>query len=298
MPGDETSWKKKRIDLCLKLFTHTQRLLYFICRYTMFSVCCSNAFFRFGVFMPRDTKVLRCVSRKSPLLCSRSWVWLLPPSFIHIMMLQRFSTCLWGGFAAHHFYRNTSILCPLVLPLWLRYQMTFRWWTLDEAKWEGSLKCTAGCCNHLPMEVRLRRLRRSHLRRFKRNRSEALCFFFLHNYPSGLCSRPKQHANEQTSENIHEAGSEIRTRLHLPFQSSTHLPKKLPFGSYLSRKAFITVLLHLASWFICECGYFTPFPPRRVFHSQLLQFDLVCISHISLSNLVCSQHQFHFLGLC
>lgn len=62
--------------------------------------------------------------------------------------------------------------------------------------------------------------------------------------------------------------------------------KKVPFGSYLSRKAFITVLLHFASWFICECGNLTPFHPRRVFHSHLLQFALVCISHISLSNFV------------
>lgn len=75
--------------------------------------------------------------------------------------------------------------------------MTFGWWTLDEAKWQGGLKCTAGWCDHLPMEVRLRRLRRSHPCRFKQNRS--VLFLFLHSYPSGLCSLPKQHANEQTS---------------------------------------------------------------------------------------------------
>lgn len=90
------------------------------------------------------------------------------------------------------------------------------------------MTCTAGWCNHLQMEVRSRRLCRSHLRRFKQNRSEALCFFFCTITSQDYACLQKQHANEQTSENIHEPGSEIRTRLHLPFQSSSP-PKKAPF---------------------------------------------------------------------
>lgn len=133
--------------------------------------------------------------------------------------------------------------------------MTFWWWTLAGAKWKECLKCSACWSNHLQMEVRLRRLCRSHLSRFKQNRSDVLCFFFLHNYPSGLCSLPKQHANERTSENIHEPGSEIRTRLHLPFQSSTPPQKKKAPFSFLPLQesfynSFVTFcfLVHLWAW--------------------------------------------------
>lgn len=196
--------------------------------------------------MPRDTKVLRCVSRKSLLLCSRSLLWLLPPSFIQIMTLQRSSAltgpiCLSWGFAAQHFYRNTLKWCPLVLPLWLRCQMTFRWWTLDE----GSLKCTAGRCNRLQMEVRLRRLCRSHLSRFKQNRSEALCFFFAQ-LPVRIMQSSKTTCKWA---NIREHPW-AWLRETDPFTSFSKFdpPRKLPFGSYLFRKAFITVLLHFLMW--------------------------------------------------
>lgn len=167
----------------------------------------------------------------------------------------------------------------------------------DLQRW--SLKCIADWSNLLQMEVGIR-LCRSHQSRFKQNRSEALFLFlfFLHNYPSGLCSLPKQHEKEQTWENIHEPGSETRTRLHLPFQRSDQKKKKKKLLLFPTSPGRVLLqLLHFSSWFICEGGNFTPFHPRRVFRSQLLHFDLVCISYISLSTFGCFRLRFQFSGL-
>lgn len=144
--------------------------------------------------------------------------------------------------------------------------MTFRWWTLAGAKWKECLKCSACWSNHLQMEVRLRRLCRSQLSRFKQNRSDVLCFFF--------CTITRQdyavfRNNMQMSEHQRTSMS-LAQRYGLlyifPFKVRPPPSKKAPFCFLRLQESFYNsfvtfcFLVHLWAWKLYSISSQKSFP--------------------------------------